>query len=54
MKLTDRIESVISMVNWLRRAVDRESGVAEAQTGTQTSRALLTELAETTHRHAAL
>lgn len=42
------------MVNWLRRAVDRESGVAEAQTGTQTSRALLTELSETAHRHAAL
>lgn len=36
------------------RAVDRESGVAETKTGTQTSRALLTELPETAHCHAAL
>lgn len=33
-QLTDRIESVIGMVNGLRRAINLESGVAKTQTGT--------------------
>lgn len=33
-QLTDRIESVVGMVDRLRRVVDRESGVAETKAGT--------------------
>lgn len=33
-QLTDRIESVVGVIDGLRRAVDRESGVTEAKAGT--------------------
>lgn len=42
------------MVDGLRRAVDRQAGVAEAETRAEAARALLAELAEAAHRHAAL